>query len=59
MHTVTFYSFKGHVVAELVRKGCRVLVVDFDLEASVLTHSGSPGPRSIKSGGVVDFVHRY
>ncbi len=42
MYVVTFYSFKGgvgrsmalvNVAAELARRGERVLVVDFDLEA--------------------------
>src|SRR5712671_988821 len=42
MYVITFYSFKGgvgrtmalvNVAAELVRRGKKVLVVDFDLEA--------------------------
>src|SRR5580658_1089367 len=42
LHIITFYSFKGgvgrtmalvNVAAEIARRGKRVLVVDFDLEA--------------------------
>ncbi|MFT3711054.1 MAG: AAA family ATPase [Archangium sp.] len=67
MHVVTFYSFKGgvgrtlalaNVALELVRRGRRVLVVDFDLEAPGLTtlpaFSAAQG-----RVGIVDFVDDY
>jgi MinD-like ATPase involved in chromosome partitioning or flagellar assembly len=64
MYVVTFYSFKGgvgrsmalvNVAAELTRRGKKILIVDFDLEAPGLdtfdiTSTGRQGP------GVVDFV---
>lgn len=67
MYTVTFYSFKGgvgrsmalmNVAAELVQKGRRVLIVDFDLEAPGLDTFRLPQTQA-KSGGIVDFVHKY
>jgi MinD-like ATPase involved in chromosome partitioning or flagellar assembly len=67
MYTVTFYSFKGGVGrsmalvnagAQLAKKGKKVLLVDFDLEAPGLTtfalnHPQAPVP------GIVDYVHEY
>jgi len=67
MYTVTFYSFKGgvgrsmalmNVALELVKKGSRVLVVDFDLEAPGIETFNLPRPESAVPG-VVDFVHSY
>ena len=67
MYTATFYSFKGgvgrtmalvNVAAELVRKGRRVLIVDFDLEAPGLDTFRLPQTPA-ESGGIVDFVHEY
>ncbi len=67
MYTITFYSFKGgvgrtmalvNVAAELVRRGRKVLVVDFDLEAPGLTtykHLQPPKP----SPGVVEYVTEF
>ncbi|MBI2803815.1 MAG: AAA family ATPase [Planctomycetes bacterium] len=64
MYTITFYSFKGgvgrtmalvNVAAELVRRGRKVLVVDFDLEAPGLEtyqHLCSDKPHQ----GIVEFV---
>ena len=64
MYTITFYSFKGgvgrtmalvNVAAEWVRRGRKVLVVDFDLEAPGLEtyqHLCSDKPHQ----GIVEFV---
>jgi MinD-like ATPase involved in chromosome partitioning or flagellar assembly len=67
MHIVTFYSFKGgtgrsmalaNVAAELARKGRRVLMVDFDLEAPGLdTYPFSQGP-TLKRG-LVEFIRDF
>lgn len=66
MYTVTFYSFKGGVgrtmalvnlAANLVAKGRKVLVVDFDLEApGVSTYNLFTGNTDL---GVVDYVGYY
>jgi cellulose biosynthesis protein BcsQ len=67
MYTITFYSFKGgvgrtmalvNVGFELARRGRRVLLVDFDLEAPGLTtyaalHKEGGHP------GMVEFVSEY
>ena len=67
MYIVTFYSFKGGVgrslammncAAELVQKGRKVLVVDFDLEAPGLESFNLPLPRG-KKKGIVDYVRNY
>ncbi len=67
MYVITFYSFKGgvgrtmalvNVAAELVRRGRRVLVVDFDLEAPGLEtykHLQPPKPHP----GIVEYVTEY
>lgn len=67
MYTTTFYSYKGgvgrsmalvNVGVELARRGRRVLLVDFDLEAPALDTFGafeSKKPRL----GIVDYVHSY
>src|SRR5687767_3973408 len=67
MYVTTFYSFKGgvgrtqalvNVAFELARKGRRVLLVDFDLEAPGL--DTFEFPERIKNGkGVLDFVYDY
>lgn len=66
MFVVTFYSFKGgvgrsmalaNVSYEFARRGKRVLMVDFDLEAPGLD---TYPEFEIQGGkGVVDFVHAY
>jgi MinD-like ATPase involved in chromosome partitioning or flagellar assembly len=67
LYTITFYSFKGgvgrtmalvNVAAELVRRGRRVLVVDFDLEAPGLEtykhlRPAKPHP------GIVEYVTQF
>ena len=67
MYTITFYSFKGgvgrtmalvNVGMELVRRGRRVLLVDFDLEAPGLT-TYSPLRNKVGHPGVVEFVTEY
>jgi MinD-like ATPase involved in chromosome partitioning or flagellar assembly len=67
MYIVTFYSFKGgvgrsmalaNIATELVKRGRRVLVVDFDLEAPGL-HTFDFGGCSNTKGGVVDYVEEY
>ena len=67
MYTVTFYSFKGgvgrsmslaNIAAELVNRGRKVLVVDFDLEAPGL-HTFDFWGDGIPEGGVVDYVEEY
>jgi MinD-like ATPase involved in chromosome partitioning or flagellar assembly len=67
LYVITFYSFKGgvgrtmalvNVAAELVRRGRRVLVVDFDLEAPGLEtykHLRPPEPHP----GIVEYVTDY
>jgi MinD-like ATPase involved in chromosome partitioning or flagellar assembly len=67
LYVITFYSFKGgvgrtmalvNVAAELVRRGRKVLVVDFDLEAPGLEtykHLQPPKPHS----GIVEYVTEY
>ncbi len=67
MHTVTFYSFKGgvgrtmalvNVGLELVRRGRRVLLVDFDLEAPGLsTYPDLQG--SENTTGLVEYIQSY
>jgi MinD-like ATPase involved in chromosome partitioning or flagellar assembly len=67
MHVVTFYSYKGgtgrsmalvNVAALLAKRGKRVLVVDFDLEAPGLTTFASLRPTK-PAKGLVDFVTAY
>jgi cellulose biosynthesis protein BcsQ len=67
MQITTFYSFKGgvgrtmalvNVSAELARKGRRVLIVDFDLEAPGIT-TYRPFARASSSAGVVDYITQY
>lgn len=67
MYVTTFYSFKGgvgrtmalaNVAVDLARRGKRVLVVDFDLEAPGLDTFDLPRPDDSKLG-VVDFVQHY
>ena len=67
MYITTFYSFKGgvgrtmalvNVAVDLARRGRRVLVVDFDLEAPGLDTFDLPRPDTPKLG-VVDFVRDY
>ncbi|TQV88353.1 KGGVGR-motif variant AAA ATPase [Aliikangiella coralliicola] len=67
MYIVTFYSFKGgvgrsmalaNVAAELAKKGRRVLIVDFDLEAPGLQTFDFGSDTRLK-GGVVDYVTEY
>ncbi|OAI48586.1 hypothetical protein AYO44_18735 [Planctomycetaceae bacterium SCGC AG-212-F19] len=67
MYVITFYSFKGgvgrtmalvNVAAELVRRGRKVLVVDFDLEAPGLEtykHLHPPKPHP----GIVEYVTEF
>ncbi len=70
MYVITFYSFKGgvgrtmalvNVAAELVRRGRKVLVVDFDLEAPGLEtykHLQPPAePR--QRPGIVEYVTKF
>lgn len=67
MYVITFYSFKGgvgrtmalvNVAAELVRRGRKVLVVDFDLEAPGLTTYKYLRPLK-PSPGVVEYVTEF
>lgn len=67
MYTVTFYSFKGgtgrsmalaNVAIELAKRGRRVLIVDFDLEAPGLD-TFRIGDNSPSSLGLVDYIHEY
>src|SRR5687767_7559444 len=67
MYTVTFYSFKGGVGrsmalvnagAQLAKKGKKVLLVDFDLEAPGLTTFALKRPQD-PVPGIVDYVHEY
>src|SRR5271168_2494145 len=59
MYIITFYSFKGgvgrtmalvNVAAELVRRGRKVLVVDFDLQAPGLETYRHIQPPTSRSG---------
>ncbi|NMO20682.1 AAA family ATPase [Pyxidicoccus fallax] len=67
MHIVTFYSFKGgvgrtmalaNVAFELIRRGRRVLVVDFDLEAPGLP-TFDLFSSATDQDGIVDYVAKY
>ena len=67
MYVATFYSFKGGVgrtmalvnaAVELTRRGRKVLVVDFDLEAPGLDTFDILRPAA-QAPGVVDFVGEY
>ena len=67
MYVVTFYSFKGgtgrsmalmNVAADLLSRGRRVLVVDFDLEAPGLDTFPMTIDRPI-SGGLVEMIDDY
>jgi cellulose biosynthesis protein BcsQ len=67
MYVVTFYSYKGgvgrsmavvNIAYELAISGCRVLVVDFDLEAPGIETFNLPRPET-ETKGVVDFVTQY
>ena len=67
MYITTFYSFKGgvgrtmalvNVAYELVRRGRRVLAVDFDLEAPGLETFDLLRPDTPTPGGV-EFVNEY
>lgn len=67
MYTVTFFSFKGgvgrsmalvNIAMDLVSKGRKVVLMDFDLEAPGLSTFGLCEAKSLK-GGVVDYVHDY
>jgi MinD-like ATPase involved in chromosome partitioning or flagellar assembly len=67
MYTVTFYSFKGGVGrsmalvnagVQLAKKGKKVLLVDFDLEAPGLTTFALKRPQD-PVPGIVDYVHEY
>ena len=67
MYVTTFYSFKGGVgrsmalanaAVELVKRGRRVLAVDFDLEAPGLDTFDVLRPRD-EVHGIIDFVHEY
>ena len=67
MYIATFYSFKGgvgrsmalaNVAVELAKRGRRVLVVDFDLEAPGLDTFDILRPRE-DVPGIIDFVHDY
>ena len=67
MYVITFYSFKGgvgrtmalvNVAAELARRGRKVLVVDFDLEAPGLeTYQRLQPPKP--HPGIVEYVTEY
>ncbi len=67
MFTITFYSYKGgvgrtmglvNVAAELARRGRRVLIIDFDLEAPGIP-SFKPFVASDSRRGIVDYVSEY
>jgi len=67
MYTISFYSYKGgvgrsmalaNVAALLSKRGRRVLVVDFDLEAPGLP-SYEPFLGIECKKGIVDYVHEY
>lgn len=62
MYVTTFYSFKGgvgrtlallNVAYELAKSGCRVLVVDFDLEAPAIHNRRWKSPEPEVAPGVV------
>src|SRR5438309_1920072 len=67
VHVITFYSFKGgvgrtmalvNVAADLVRRGRKVLVVDFDLEAPGLeTYKRLRPPKPHR--GIVEYVTKF
>src|SRR5437588_11644864 len=67
MYVITFYSFKGgvgrtmalvNVAAELARRGRKVLVVDFDLEAPGLeTYKHLRPPKPLP--GIVEYVTEF
>jgi MinD-like ATPase involved in chromosome partitioning or flagellar assembly len=67
MYVVTFYSYKGgvgrtmtltNVAAELARRGKRVLLVDFDLEApGITTYDFCDEPPT--QGGIVEYILDY
>ena len=69
MYVTTFYSFKGGVgrsmalanaAVELAKRGRRVLVVDFDLEAPGLdTFDVLRPPPGKKVPGIIDFVREF
>lgn len=67
MFVVTFYSYKGgvgrtmalvNVAANLARRGKKVLVVDFDLEAPSLPNYGFLAPCASRQG-LVDYIASY
>lgn len=67
MFVATFYSFKGgvgrsmalmNVAVQLVLRGKRVLVVDFDLEAPGLPTFRVSSPQH-PTKGIVEFIHEY
>ncbi len=67
MYSTTFYSYKGgvgrttaliNVAAELSRRGRKVLVVDFDLEAPGIT-SYDFCAKAATTPGVVDYICEY
>jgi MinD-like ATPase involved in chromosome partitioning or flagellar assembly len=67
LYVITFYSFKGgvgrtmalvNVAAELVRRGRKVLVVDFDLEAPGLETYEHLRPRE-PHPGIVDYIAEF
>jgi cellulose biosynthesis protein BcsQ len=67
MYIVTFYSYKGgvgrtmaliNIAAMLAKKGRKVLIVDFDLEAPGISTYG-PFSNLTETKGVVDYVTEY
>lgn len=67
-HTVTFYSFKGgvgrtlallNVAVFLARKGNRVCIADFDLEAPGVDSYAGFEPPTPDQPGIVEFVSDY
>src|SRR5437588_12174939 len=67
MYVITFYSFKGgvgrtmalvNVAAELARRGRKVLVVDFDLEAPGLETYKHLRPKQ-PHPGIVEYVTEF
>jgi MinD-like ATPase involved in chromosome partitioning or flagellar assembly len=67
LYVITFYSFKGgvgrtmalvNVAAELARRGRKVLVVDFDLEAPGLETYKHLRPQK-PNPGIVEYVTEY